>query len=464
MKKACIWMGLALALTAILAGRESKPPLPPPVASSGSDALAQAVADHVRAYSRDKFELSFAVSRIENASPLPDAAVQKIYQLIAARLETETSFSFRDSLLSFSNGRGEFNPRTLDDVNHLIYLRLVQNLNKTGIGVVIYSKRQDTVVSVRYAETEIPAGERNLLVKSDFGFSGLGFAKLAEWQPPAGLLDVCAVPSAGGPPMLLLLYPAEIEVRQLRDDRLEKSSTLKLNWGRPFYPVLHPEGRMALRQQGGTLLLAAGGNFSNASKIFRFSDGKWTETDHVDFVAQAWLTINAAPYLAGARYQTGQNTFQGRIFLLPVAADGGTTDKASLYEKSVPPFLALDVNAPGGRLESLHLIDLGYVYHQYSSEFAERLADPMLRRSGSALAVIPGQWLATSDYSSGADRLFLTGIGDGGWRPTYDQPIDGEIVFIRDGSWQGTPGFWVYVRRSRDTYDEYPLQFWGKRP
>lgn len=456
MKKASLWMLLVLAGASLRAARVPATPAPPP--AQGSDVLAQAVADQIRQFSRDKYQLVFAVSRLENYTSLPDAAVQKLYQLIVARLESDQAFGFRDALLQVTNGRGDFNPRTLELANHLVYLRLVQNLDKTGVGVVIYSRRQDAIVSLRYHETGIPAGERALLVSGGFGFDSHGFSKLAELQPPAGLLDVCELAPAGGPQRVLFFYPDEIEVRQLRDNRLEKTGGTKLNWKRPFYPALHPEGRLAATPQGGAWLLAAGGNFSNASQILRLDETGWSEVGRVDFVVQAWLTLNATPYLAGARYLPGQNQFVDRILLQP-AVDGLPAPGGG-YEKRVTPFLAIDCNCPDGQLQSLQLVDTEYRLRQYSANFAEIFSDPLPR--GGALAVAAGEWLACSDRSRGLDRVFFINILDGGWRPRYHQEIAGEIVFMRSGHWNNRRGFWIYVHGGGGGADEYRLQFWGK--
>ena len=61
------------------------------------------------------------------------------------------------------------------------------------------------------------------------------------------------------------------------ETRLEKQSQFKLKWTRPYYPVLHAEGRLLLFRSGPTLVLTAGNNFSPYAQVLSFRDGQWQE-------------------------------------------------------------------------------------------------------------------------------------------------------------------------------------------
>ncbi len=51
-----------------------------------------------------------AVVRFENESELGDLAMQKIYQMLISRLESEKNIRLADLLVDFTDGRGEIQP------------------------------------------------------------------------------------------------------------------------------------------------------------------------------------------------------------------------------------------------------------------------------------------------------------------------------------------------------------------
>ena len=112
---------------------------------SSAEALIQEGADHLQAFFKNKAATGAAVVQFENYSELTDLAMQKIYQLLMARLENDKNIRISDLLINFANGRGEFNLSKVNELDYLLYLKFIQNKNKTGLGLAIFSRWQDKV-------------------------------------------------------------------------------------------------------------------------------------------------------------------------------------------------------------------------------------------------------------------------------------------------------------------------------
>ncbi len=102
----------------------------------------------------------------------------------------------------------------------------------------------------------------DLLQTQNFAFSALGFSKLLEFESKKNLMDIQSIAGADGQVQYFFYYPDEIIIYTANETRLEKHSQFKLKWTRPFYPVLHPEGRLLLFRSDQDLLLTAGGTTS----------------------------------------------------------------------------------------------------------------------------------------------------------------------------------------------------------
>jgi len=425
---------------------------------TSAESLVQEAADHVQAFFKNKTATRVAVVQFENYSGLTDLAMQKVYQMLTARLENDTNIKAADLLLNFANGRGEFNKSKLNELDYLLYLKIIQNKSKTGLGVAIFSRWQDKLVSIMYAERNISAGEMDFLNVANFAFPELGFSRLSEFESKKNLLDVQGINGADGAARYFFFYPDEIIIYAAREDRLEKQSAIKLKWSRPFYPVLHYQGKLLIFTFNQSLLMTAGGNFSSYAQVLTLRNEQWLETAKVNFVPCKQIVFNQGLYLAGVRYEEGKNYFKDRIFLLPFS---DPIDNSATVEKKTFPAYDIDFSTQEGQLQGVHLIDRNYQYHLLTADFAEK--NPEANKKGASLAASDGQWLAVSDYSRQADQLFFYDIRSGGQRPVYTGKVTGEIQFISAGTWQAVKGFWVCYRSSLENYDRSMLQFWGKR-
>jgi hypothetical protein len=128
---------------------------------SDAESLVQEAADHVQMFFKNKAAARVAVVQFENYSELTDLALQKIYQMLTARLENDKNIKTSDLLLNFTHGRGEFNLSKVTGLDYLLCLKFIQNKNKTGLGMAIFSRWQDKLVSIKYTEKISPPAKWN---------------------------------------------------------------------------------------------------------------------------------------------------------------------------------------------------------------------------------------------------------------------------------------------------------------
>jgi hypothetical protein len=427
---------------------------------SSAESLVQEVADHLQAFFKNKGSARVAVVQFENYSELTDLAMQKIYQTLTARLENEKNIKISDLLINFANGRGEFNLSKVNGLDYLLYLKFIQNKSKTGLGLSIFSRWQDKLVSMKYVEKNLGKGEMEFLNAKNFAFSELGFSKLTEFESKKNLMDIQSINSADGQTQYFFYYPDEIVIYLVKEERLEKHSSFKLKWTRPLYPVLNYQGKLLLFTFKQELILTVGSNFSPYAQLWTFSNNQWLwlETAKIGFVPFKQLVFNQNPYLVGARYDEGKNYFNDKIYFMPFT---DPTVNSGIYEKKAFPAYAIDFSTLEGQLQGVHLIDRNYNYHLLTADFAEKT--PELNKKGASLAASEDQWLAVSDYSRQTDQIFFYDIKAGGQRPVYTGKTPGEIQFITAGIWQKVNGFWVSIQLPQDSFGRSVLQFWGKR-
>ncbi len=424
----------------------------------GAEALITDSAAYLTAFFKGKFDIRVAIVHFENKSELSDLAMQKMYQMLVSRLESEKNIRVADLLINFANGQGEFNLNQADNLDFLIDLKLIQDKSKTGLGLTVFSRLQDKIVTVKYFEKPLSKGEMEYLNARNFTFPELGFAKLLEFESKKDLMDIQSIVSVAGQEQYFFYYPDEIIIYMAKETRLEKHFQFKLKWARPFYPVLHYEGKLLLFRSGPALILTAGGNFSPSAQLLAFRDGQWQEMQKIDFVPFKYVLLNQNPYLVGARYAEGRNFFKEKVYFMPYA---DPADKTEAYEKKTYPAMALDFSTREGQMQAVHLIDRNYNYHLFTAEFEEK--SPLPEKKGASLAALGGEWLAVSDYAHTSDQLFFFDIRDGGQKLVYTEKIPGEIQFISAGTWLDTKGFWAGVLQKTDGLERMLVQFWGKR-
>jgi hypothetical protein len=454
--------------------------------AQGLETLAGKVSNSVLDYftAQGEGNTRFSIIKFENFSGITDLAAHKFYQQVAARLEGRPHALYNDLMIDFSQKKGEFNLNRVDRLDYLIYLKLIKNLDKVGAGIAIFSRSLDKIVAIKYFEEDFSPGESNIYETVDYGFKGLGFSRQIEIDAGKYLLDFKSISNPAGERerdpgvQYFFFYPGEIEIFKTLDKQFKKIFSFKLEWGRPYYPVMDYEGKLCLFYRAGddgnpVLYLTAGSNFSLRSKVLTYKNNLWQEVGALDFVPIKSIRLNNSDYLAGALYDEGKNYFKEKLVLVPFAA--GKLDTENFLEKKVVPFYAVDfsilsqgprdasnASESGENVTGVHLIDSDYNYRFYAGDFQER--GTALERRGSALAALDGQWLALSDYSFSTqkDKLYFYKIEEGSKQAVYENIINGRVIFISAGSWQERPGFWVYVEEVKNDNPVYRLQFWSK--
>jgi hypothetical protein len=428
--------------------------------AQGLDLLAGKTAQNIVDFLANQNRHNAAIIKFENFSELSDQSALKFYQLLLSKLEGQTQIPFVDLMINFSNGRGVFNRNVGRHIHYPIYVKIIRNRGKIGVGTVIFSTLLDRIVSIKYAEEWIDSGEKEILNTAVYGFEGVGFSRTVEIEADQDLLDLQGSKAPGGEYRFYFYYPEKVDIYGLEQNRLQKLLSLNLEWGRPYYPAQQLEGRLLVFDFSGIYYLAVGSNFSPRARLFSLKNNQWRELASIPFTPFELVQLNGIYYLIGASYEMGKNYFRDKVFLAPFANSGVVGDR--LYEKKVDPFYAVDFSIDDDILSSIHIVDKDYHYKLYTADFESFSID--VEKRGSALASLEDQWLAVSEYVDTGDRdkLFFYKIESGGRRLVYEESVSGAVVFISTGMWKQEAGFWVYVKRRQKYADEYRLQFWKK--
>ncbi|MCP5103630.1 MAG: hypothetical protein GY950_09640, partial [bacterium] len=195
---------------------------------------------------RGETDIRTAVIKFENFSEVSDLTAHKFYQLLVSRLETRPGITFTDLMINFHGNKGEFNLNRLDKLNYLVYIKLLKNKNKLGTGIAVFSRVLDKTVYIKYFEEPFSAGTRDIFETRNYGFKGLGFFKQVEIDAGKDLLDFKSVVNPGGQVKYFFYYPRKIDIFNVENNSFKKYFSFKLEWGRPYYPVMAYEGRLCL--------------------------------------------------------------------------------------------------------------------------------------------------------------------------------------------------------------------------
>jgi len=427
-----------------------------PVRAEGLAELAGKIAESIREQLLFQQGTALSITGFENYSELTPLALQRFYQLIASRLES-AGFDFKDTLLDMRQQKGVFNNSRVHQANCLIYLRLLRNKERLGVGMALFSRTLDRILTIAYHEALVPLPELLTIREADFGFRSSGFARVFEIPVRKGLLDLALFdPKDGSAAHYLFFYADEIIAYEQEGKSLVPRDSFTLSWSRPYYPAQQNAGRLTVFSWNGELLLFAGSNFSPQSIVFKQVDGKWLEKTRIPFVPFAVQTVNQQDYLVGAAYATGRNYFLGNLHFLGM--DSVDPAMAQAYRKEIPEFFNVVYAGRDPENKAWHLIGKDCQWSVFSADFAP--LETFNIRSGQALDVLEDHWLALSDFSRKRDKVFFYDISAGGRRLVYESDIDGEIAFIRANIWNNRPGFWLLIEKDEDEAFQW-LQFWS---
>ncbi len=451
----------------------------------GLNDLAEKTSASITGFFSDKYDIKTSIIGFENTSGLSDLEAQQFYQLVVAKLDpaagtdlaaAPVKMQYMDLMVNFNRGKGEFNLNRSHLLNYLVYLKLMRNKNYIGVGISIFSRVSDRLVYVKYVESLLVREEMEFFDAVQNSFRETGFSKIVELDARRDLLDLKTFLDATGRLRFLFLYPDKIDMYHMDGTRLNKYYSLPLNWSESYFPVMEPEGRLAVIPGDDCIYVTVGCNFSGVAKILTLKKEEWAESGSVNFVPFRSIRLNDQQFIVGGRYAVGKNYFVERLRLVPLEdfQSGRVSEEKATYtylEKMTAPFYACDfsVGPEPGNLETVHIIDRDYKYRLLADNF-EPLTLEIAGERGAALAVLDGEWLAVSNFSIGNDRLYFYKIKKGSRQLMYQNDIEGEIFFITEGMWQAARGFWVCVKimnttpsSASPTAPEYKLQFWSKK-
>lgn len=423
--------------------------------SQGIQILSKKISGNIETFFSDKNRVNYSIIRFENYSYLSDLELQRFYDLIITDLERSETARFKDLLTGFNNGKGNFNLNRINEINHIVTIKLINNMGKLGAGIIIYSRNLNRIVSIRYYEEPIKKREIELLGISDPGISSREYLKVFDLKVNKNLLNVASY-NINGTEHIFFLLNDRIDVYKITENSISKKNTNRIDWERPYFPAIHNEGNLFLFEDNSEIFLVAGSNFSKYSYVFKITGNKLKSFSKMNFCAFDVFMINEVRYIAGFNFSFGKNFYTGKLFLKQfksVNFDSGET-----FVKSLPDFYSAAFLKDGADFRSIFLVDLNYNMRVFSDTMSETTG--FESKSGSTHA-ISDSVIAVSDHVETNDRLKILKI-ENKMNPIFDKKIQGEIKLIKNGTFGGKRGFWIIVKTDNNGLKKLKLQFWRK--
>ena len=172
----------------------------------GAEALINDGAAYLGTFFKDRFDVRVAVVRFENESELTDLAMQKIYQMLISKLESEKNIRVSDLLVDFANGRGEFNLSQAERAGLPAgpEAHPEQEPDRPGHHRVFAPAGPGRGREV-FRKDPQPRGRWTGCNTRDFAFAELGFSKRLEFESKADLMDIQSIADADGRQQIFLL-------------------------------------------------------------------------------------------------------------------------------------------------------------------------------------------------------------------------------------------------------------------
>ncbi len=433
--------------------------------SQGFENLSKKAGNSIKDYFSSKQQKSFSIISIENYSNLNDIETQQLYQLLVSCFENKKGLNFKDNFLSFNNKKGVFNTYRIKELDFLITLKLINNRGKTGIGIIIFSRKFDRIVSIKYFEEKIGKKEKFLLKHFNYPFKKTGFFKSYEMKVFGNLLDVISLNIKTAEKkrlnLVFFFYLKKISIFKFEVNSLVKIFDIPLEWGRPFYPVFEYEGKASYFEFDGKIYVTIGSNFSDKTKIFYIdpSSLKLINYGSSKIVPISKVNINGEPKILGVKYETGKNYFKKNIYIMNLVTDD--FNKNEMYEKEMINFFSISIQKNNNELNGIVLVDLNYKMKIYSGVFKELYTSK--NKYGYSSTSFSNGWIVLSSFSRGSDSFNFFKIKNSIELPLYTNKTSGEIVFISEGVFSNKNGIWVKIKENEHMdFRNIKLQFWSK--
>lgn len=424
--------------------------------AQGIQSLSEKINGNIDAFFKNKNQIKYSIIRFESSSNLSDLELQRFYHLIITPLERSGNRQFRDLSTGFNNGKGNFDLNRINEINHFISIKLINNMGKIGAGIIIYNRNVNRIVSVKYYEESIKNREVELLGIKDPGLSSREYSKVYDIRVNSNLLNV-ASSNIQGTEYVFFLLNDRIDTYTLTENSILKIKSNKIEWGRPYFPSILNEGNLFLFEENSDIYLVAGSNFSRYSHIFNLNNNILKNIAKFDFSVADIFMINGIRYIAGFNYSFGKNFYKGKLYLKQfnsVNFNAGET-----FIKNLPDFYSAAFFKEGEEFRSLFLIDLNYNMRIFSDTINET---PGSDSKFGYTHAISEDVIAISSYTQNNDRLKMIKIGNDLTTPIFNNEISGKIRLIKKGVAEGKPGFWIIVENYNKGFKNLKLQFWRK--
>ncbi len=424
--------------------------------SQGIQRLAEKVKNNISLFFENRHNITYTVSRFDNTSSLSDLELQRLYHLIVTPLENSGNGIFKDLLTGFNNSKGNFDLSRINEVTHLITIKLINNMGNLGAGIIIYNRNNNRIENIKYFEEQILKPEFDLLGVDDPGLSSFEYKKELDMKIDKKVLNISSI-QIESTQYIFILLENKIDIYVLNGNSIKKKHTHNIEWGRPYYPAINPEGDLFIFRDKENVYLSAGSNFSKFTNIYKFANSMLTKTAKLDFSVRDMFQLNSVTYLAGFNFSFGKNFYKGKLYLKQFNSED--IKAGETFIKDLPDFYSSSFYKEGEEFKSLYLIDLNYKLRVFSDSINEVPGED--KKFGSAITVM-NDYLALSDYSETNDNLKVLKIGDLIGNPIFSKEIKGEIKVIEKGIINEKSGFWVIVEDKREGLRGSRIQFWRK--
>ncbi len=422
----------------------------------GVQSLSEKINLNIDSFFNNKNQTKYSIIRFESSTNLTDIELQRFYHLIITPLERSDNTQFKDLSTGFNDGRGNFDLNRINEINHFISIKLINNMGKLGAGIVIYNRNTNRIVNIKYYEELIKKEEVELLAIKNPGLSSREYSKVIDIKVNRNLMNIASYNIQGIENIFFLLND-RIDFYTLADNSIFKVGSTKIEWGKPYLPSIQNEGNLFLFKKSDDIFLIAGSNFSRYSYIFNLKSKKLQRIAKLNFSVSDIFQINGVRYIAGFNFNFGKNFYKGKLFLKQF--DSINFNTGETFIKDLPDFYSAAFYKENDEFRSLYLIDMNYNMRIFSATINETSGSDY--KFGYTHA-ISEDIIASSSYTNDNDRLIMFRIGNDISTPIFDQKITGKIKLIKKGIAEGKHGFWVIVEKSNKGFKNLKLQFWRK--
>ena len=423
--------------------------------SQGIQRLSEKINDNVSVFFENMHDTTYSIVRFTNSSSLSDIELQRFYQLIVTQMEKSGEGIFKDLLTGFNNNKGNFDLSRINEITHIINIKVINNMGNLGVGIIIYNRNNNRIERIKYFEEPLIKPEVEFLGIKNPGLSSIEYHKELDIRVNNNLLNLSAI-NLDGSQYIFILLKNKIDIYFLNRNSMVKKNSQEIEWGLPYYPSIKNEGNLFLFKNDNKVYLSAGSNFSKFSYIYEFKNSRLVKILKLNFSVVDIFDINGIKYLAGFNFSFGKNFYKGKLYLKQF---NDNIQQGETFAKDLPDFYSSSFYKEDNEFKSLYLIDRNYKLRIFSGSINEVSVKDL--KFGSAIAVWDNYY-AISGHTFNNDNLKIFKVGDNIGDPIFNKDITGAIKVLKSGMINGKRGLWVLVEEEGKGLPKSRVQFWRK--